>query len=114
VPVLVLVCASVFEGVSWMDGAWAVAVSAAGIGVHRGLDGFARLPRVVAAMVALVFAEIVRDAHDPTAHDLWPFEVILAVGMGAVAAFLGWAFGAALRFAMHFSRDRHARDASST
>ena len=46
----------------------------------------------------------VETARDPTSHNLWPFEVIIASGVGVLAAMIGvgiarvlqWATGRAL------------------
>jgi uncharacterized membrane protein YfcA len=40
----------------------------------------------VLAVLGRVLIETVRD---PTSHNLWPFEVIIAGGIGLVAAFIG-------------------------
>jgi hypothetical protein len=48
-------------------------------------------------VLALAFeGRVVYDtASDPTSHNLWPFEIILAAGPGLAAAFIG-AFAAGL------------------
>ena len=45
---------------------------------------------VGASVPAAVLARIVHDTFlDPTAHNLWPFEIILAAGPGLLAGFMG-------------------------
>ena len=65
--------------------------------------GLAALPRILcatrlwpttlivgASVPAAVLARVVYDtASDPTSHNLWPFEIILAAGPGLAAAFIG-------------------------
>jgi hypothetical protein len=49
---------------------------------------------VGAAPPAVVLARIVREvALDPTSHNLWPFEVVLAGMLGAAVALAGVALG---------------------
>ena len=71
--------------------------------------GLAALPRILsstrlwpttlivgASVPAAVLTRVVYDtASDPTSHNLWPFEIILAAGPGLAAAFIG-AFAAGL------------------
>lgn len=53
--------------------------------------GFWRTTLVVGASVpAAVMARVVYDTlSDPTSHNLWPFEIVLAAGPGFVAAIVG-------------------------
>jgi hypothetical protein len=45
---------------------------------------------VTAGFVLAVLARVgVETSRDPTSHNLWPFEVIIAGGIGLVAALLG-------------------------
>lgn len=44
-------------------------------------------PMVAVAVVAVVIVRIKLDtAHDPTSHNLWPIEVVIALGVGLVSA----------------------------
>jgi hypothetical protein len=45
---------------------------------------------VGASVPAAVLARVIHDtSSDPTSHNLWPFEIILATGPGLVAALVG-------------------------
>ena len=45
---------------------------------------------VGASVPAAVFARVIYDtSSDPTSHNLWPFEIILAAGPGLIAALAG-------------------------
>jgi hypothetical protein len=73
---------------SWIIGAGIVA-SATAIG---------------SAFPAIIFARVVLDCmEDPTNHNLWPFEVVMAVGLGMIVTFPFAAFGALLRRVTHRS-----------
>ncbi|HTH28453.1 MAG TPA: hypothetical protein VL918_08300 [Sphingobium sp.] len=63
--------------------------------------GFWRTTLVVGASVpAAVFARVVYDTlSDPTSHNLWPFEIVLAAGPGFAAAFAGAISGKLLAWA---------------
>lgn len=56
---------------------------------------FARALWIGAAVLpAAVFARVVYDGlRDPTSHNLWPFEIAIAVGVGLLAALAGAALG---------------------
>jgi hypothetical protein len=56
---------------------------------------FARALWIGAAVLpAAVFARVVYDGlRDPTSHNLWPFEIAIAVGVGLPAALAGAALG---------------------
>lgn len=44
-------------------------------------------PMVAVAVVAVVIVRIHLDtAHDPTSHNLWPFEIVIALGVGLASA----------------------------
>jgi hypothetical protein len=45
---------------------------------------------VPAAVLARVVVEVTRD---PTSHNLWPFEIVFAAGLGVAAAFVGALLG---------------------
>jgi hypothetical protein len=56
---------------------------------------------IAAAVPAAVFARVIVDcAHDPTAHNLWPFEIIIACLVGFVCALAGALAGTLVRFAV--------------
>jgi hypothetical protein len=45
---------------------------------------------VGAAVPAAVLARVIYDtSHDPTSHNLWPLEIVLATGPGVLAALVG-------------------------
>ncbi|MDZ7653555.1 MAG: hypothetical protein U5L03_13910 [Burkholderiaceae bacterium] len=47
-----------------------------------------------AVLPAAVFARVVYDGlRDPTSHNLWPFEIAIAIGVGLPAALAGAALG---------------------
>ena len=51
---------------------------------------------------AVIFARVVLDGmEDPTNHNLWPFEVAIAVGLGMVMTFPSAALGWLLRRVTH-------------
>jgi hypothetical protein len=56
---------------------------------------FARSLWIGAAVLpAVVFARVVYDGlRDPTSHNLWPFEIAIAIGVGLPAAVAGAALG---------------------
>lgn len=56
---------------------------------------------VTAGFVLAVLARVaVETARDPTSHNLWPLEVIIAGGIGLVAALIGVAIARLLQRAM--------------
>jgi hypothetical protein len=56
---------------------------------------------IAAAVPAVVFVRVIVDcAHDPTAHNLWPFEIIIALLIGFVCALAGALVGTVVRFAL--------------
>jgi len=56
------------------------------------------LVTTLACLPAAVIGRVVFDvAGDPTSHNLWPFELVLAVLVGAVAVLPGIGFGLLLR-----------------
>ena len=71
-------------------GLWAVALAAL---VARWRLGLGVLPAALAAgagVPAAVLCKVAWDvARDPTSHNLWPFEVAIALAVGAVPAILG-------------------------
>lgn len=52
---------------------------------------------VPAAAMARIVVEVF---HDKTSHNLWPFEIVIAVGIGLPVAFLGAALGRLLAKAL--------------
>jgi hypothetical protein len=71
----------------------ALAVVAASAGILRGVGAarFRRIVWIVAASVpAAVMARVqVETLQDPTAHNLWPFEIVIALGVGLACAVAG-------------------------
>lgn len=44
-------------------------------------------PMIALAVVAVVIVRINIDTtHDPTSHNLWPFEIVIALGLGLASA----------------------------
>jgi hypothetical protein len=86
----------------------ALAGVAAFIDALLGRRPFARALWIGAAVLpATVFARVVYDGlRDPTAHNLWPFEVAIAIGVGLPAALAGAAAGVLVLRAT----GRHRRD----
>jgi hypothetical protein len=59
-----------------------------------------------ASAPAVVLLRIFVDTtNDPTSHNLWPFEVVIAVVVGGVVSALGFALGELVR---HLTRPRVA------
>ena len=57
------------------------------------------------AFPAAIMARVVIDClDDPSHHNLWPFELVLAVAFGIVMSFSGAASGRLLRWATHRNR----------
>lgn len=89
----------------------AMAGAAALVDALLGRKPFVRALWVGAAVLpATVFARVVDDGlRDPTAHNLWPFEVAIAIGVGLPAALAGAAAGAlVLRVTGRHRRDDDA------
>lgn len=57
----------------------------------------AGLAAAAAAPTAVMLRVIVDVAGDPSTHNLWPFELVLAAGPGLVAGLMGAATGALVR-----------------
>ena len=68
-----------------------VAVMARAFGLAR----FWKVWLVIAASVplAVLVRVIVETARDPTSHDLWPFEIAVAAGLGLACALAGTLLG---------------------
>ena len=50
------------------------------------------------AVPGAVLARVVYEANaDPTSHNLWPFEIVIAIGVGLIAAAVGALIGGLLR-----------------
>jgi hypothetical protein len=63
-----------------------------------GVGVFASAIAVGSAFPAVVFARVVLDCmENPTSHNLWPFEVAMAFGVGMIMSFPSAAFGWLLR-----------------
>jgi hypothetical protein len=57
------------------------------------------------AFPAIIFVRVVLDGmEDPTNHNLWPFEIVMAFGIGMMVTFPFAAFGALLRRVTHRGR----------
>jgi hypothetical protein len=70
----------------------ALAVSAARLARAR----LAALVVGAAAPAAVLLRVIVDCSRDPTAHNLWPFEIVLAGGVGLLASTAGAILGAVI------------------
>jgi len=68
-----------------------VVIVAAALVRALGMRAFARTALIVGAAVpCVVMARVVFDAlHDPTTHNLWPLELIIAAGIGLLASTAG-------------------------
>jgi hypothetical protein len=73
----------------------AVAALTALVDAYLSRRPFARSLWIGAAVLpAAVFARVVYDGlRDPTSHNLWPFEIAIAIGVGLPAALAGAALG---------------------
>lgn len=68
---------------------------------HGGAKFWTVTMTIATAVPAVVFARVIFDcAHDPTAHNLWPFEIIIALLIGFVCALAGTLVGTFVRFAI--------------
>ena len=78
----------------WGPGLVVVAALAALVRII-GSPGLLITTLVVGASVpAAVMARVVFDvARDPTSHNLWPFEIVLALGPGFLPSLIGSAIG---------------------
>lgn len=73
-------------------------------GIAAGAAGWSRLGLAGATFAAggavpgAVMARVVADGmRDPTSHNLWPFEIVMAAAFGFTLAFLAGLFGRLLR-----------------
>jgi len=83
---------------------WLLAGGAAGwLGGHLLRPGI-RLPSLCVA-VGFVLAVLLRvgveTAQDPTSHNLWPFEVVIAGGLGLLSGLAGVAVARLLQRLLH-------------
>lgn len=64
--------------------------------------GFARAWLACAAIVPAAVAAriVVETARDPTSHNLWPFEIVIAAALGLAVALAGAVVGGLLRHAV--------------
>jgi hypothetical protein len=78
-----------------MTGALLVVVLAAALARFVGRNGFVATLLAVAASVPLVvIARVtVETGRDPTSHNLWPFEIVIAAGVGLLASAAGVVLG---------------------
>jgi hypothetical protein len=71
-----------------------VLFAAAGVARWWGVGALPAIALIGAAAPAAVLARIVFDtALDPTSHNLWPFELLIAAGLGHAAASAGALLG---------------------
>jgi len=79
-----------------------VFVAAAGIRITDAA-GFLSTSATLALVVpVVVMARVVRDtALDPTSHNLWPFEVVIAGMVGVFVALVGTIAGSLVRVALN-------------
>lgn len=86
-------------------GLWVVALAAL---VARWRLGMGLLPAALAAGAGVPLAVLCKlawdVAGDPTSHNLWPFEVAIALAVGAVPALLGAVAGWGLSVLMPMAR----------
>ena len=83
------------SGTLWMSLAAAAGLLAAWL-----LRGRKRVPvsAVTGGFVLAVLARVaVETAEDPTSHNLWPFEVVIAGGIGFAGALAGVVFARVLQ-----------------
>jgi len=88
---------------------WGVIALFAGVGIFLAwIIGTGILISAIAVLLAfpaIVMVRVILDGlQDPTSHNLWPFEVVLATILGALIAFPAACVGRLLRFITH----RHA------
>ena len=51
-----------------------------------------------ATVLAVVMARVIFETtNDPTSHNLWPLEIVIAIGLGLIAAGVGALLGGLLR-----------------
>jgi hypothetical protein len=66
--------------------------------LYRWRGGWRLLAAVPAAGMAFVLLRLLIDtARDPTSHNLWPFEILIAGGLGSAAMFVLFALRRAMR-----------------
>jgi hypothetical protein len=79
----------------WGHGLVAAAALAVGACVLGNSRAWAAGLAVGTAVPAAVFARVIYDvARDSTTHNLWPFEIVLALGPGLLAGLAGAIAGA--------------------
>ncbi len=65
---------------------------------HAGTRFWKATLTIAAAVPAAVLARVIADcAHDPSAHNLWPFEIVIAALVGFVGALAGALVGTLIR-----------------
>jgi protein-S-isoprenylcysteine O-methyltransferase Ste14 len=61
------------------------------VALRRWTGGWQVAALIPAAIVTFVVLRIVVDTrHDPTSHNLWPFEIVIRCGLGLVCLGLMW------------------------
>ncbi|MDO1527955.1 hypothetical protein QMK61_03835 [Fulvimonas sp. R45] len=78
---------ALFPGL-WLAGAGAFVLAALQAGALRGMLALGAIAPLVAWLRVLVDA-----ARDPTSHNLWPFEIAIAVGASLACVLPGAALG---------------------
>jgi hypothetical protein len=74
---------------------FAVALSAFLLGWFRNAEFWKIVLVLGSAMPAAVLLRVMIETHrDPTSHNLWPLEMVIAAGVGMIGALAGTALGA--------------------
>jgi hypothetical protein len=78
-------------------GLFAVVFAALLLRAYGGASFWKAASIVGAAVPAAVFARVIWDgAHDPTSHNLWPLEILIALAVGLGCALMGAIAGSLL------------------
>ncbi len=76
-------------------------VVAAGIRITNAASFLSTLATCASVLLVIVMARVVRDTVlDPTSHNLWPFELMIACALAVPVALVGTSFGLLVRLAM--------------
>ncbi len=77
-------------------------VVAAGIRIKNSAGFLATAATCAAVIPVIVMARVIRDtALDPTSHNLWPFELVIAGVVGVFVALVGTIAGSLVRVVMN-------------
>lgn len=86
----------------WGWGLLLVFVAAAGIRITDNAGFLATAATLASVAPVVVMARVVRDtALDPTSHNLWPFELVIAGAVGVFVALVGTIAGSVVRVALN-------------